>query len=73
MTHVLGFSQSMFSLYPKGNPLVQLPNGDNYLSSEALLREAKDHFGCDAAKGILLEDQDGKLIGSHWERKLLGN
>jgi hypothetical protein len=38
MTHILGFSVAMFSLYPKGNPLVQMPNGDNYASSEAIIR-----------------------------------
>ena len=31
------------------------------------------HYGCSDGKGMLLEDQDGTLIASHWERKAAGN
>lgn len=34
----------------------------------------KSHFNCGTNKnGLLLEDQDGTLIASHWERKIVGN
>ena len=73
MTHILGFSAAMYSMYPNGNPLVQETNGDYYLTSERLKEEAKNHIGCPSAKGVLLQDQDGTLIASHWERKIVGN
>lgn len=41
MTHILGFSASMYELYPTGNPLVQETNGDYYLTSKILKREAR--------------------------------
>lgn len=33
LTHVLGFSASMYDTYPKGNPLVSAPDGTYYLNS----------------------------------------
>lgn len=36
MTHILGFSAVLYELYPKGNPLVMNPDGDNYLTSPKL-------------------------------------
>lgn len=38
MTHILGFSASMYAMYPKGNPLVQDTNGNNYLNSTDIQR-----------------------------------
>jgi hypothetical protein len=29
-------------------------------------------YGCDKVEGMLLEDQDGSYISSHWERKVGG-
>jgi hypothetical protein len=66
MTHILGFSAYMYELYPTGNPLIQETNGDYYLTSEILKKEVRSHYGCESVKGMLLEDQDGTLIGSHW-------
>ena len=66
MTHILGFSALMYELYPSGNPLIKDPNGDNYLNSTRLNEEVQNHFGCSHNKGLLLEDQDGTLIASHW-------
>lgn len=45
---------------------------DYYLDSEAIRREVGGHFNC-SGKGLLLEDQDGTLVGSHVERKIVGN
>lgn len=38
MTHVLGFSASMYEMYPKGNPLVQDDIGNYYLTSPDIQR-----------------------------------
>lgn len=73
MTHILGFSAMMYELYPSGNPLRPQENGDYFLSSPELNREVKSHFGCEEGKGIPLEEQDGTLIASHWEMKVVGN
>lgn len=67
LTHILGFSAMMYSLYPAGNPVVNASTG-NYLNSSKLNREVADHFGCNNNQGMLLEDQDGTLLASHWER-----
>ena len=40
MTHILGFSASMYHMYPNGNMLYQDPiTGDNYLSSPKINKE----------------------------------
>lgn len=36
MTHIVGFSALLYELYPKGNPLVMSPSGDNYLNSSKI-------------------------------------
>ena len=63
----------MYELYPKGNPLVTGENGDFLLNSTRLQDEIKKHYGCNSSLGVPLEDQDGTLIASHWERKVVGN
>ena len=63
----------MYELYPKGNPLVTGENGDFLLNSTRLQDEIKKYYGCNSSKGLPLEDQDGTLIASHWERKVVGN
>ena len=72
MTHILGFSASMYELFPLGNPLKQLSNG-NFLSSKRINEEITNHYNCSSPEGMLLEDQDGTLIASHWEYKAIGN
>ena len=57
----------MYSLFPAGNPVVNASTG-NYLNSSKLNKEVADHFGCTNNQGMLLEDQDGTLLASHWER-----
>lgn len=65
ITHVLGFSALAYELYPLGNPVVQ--RGDsNYLNSTRINQEVAAHFGCTSNSGLLLEDQDGTLLASHW-------
>ncbi len=73
MNQILGFSALKYELYPNGNPLITEPNGDNYLNSTRINEEVKNYFGCNHNKGLLLEDQDGTLIASNWERKVVGN
>ena len=62
----------MYSIYPAGNPLVNSSTG-NYLNSTKLKKEVADHFGCTNNQGLLLEDQDGTIIASHWERNSVYN
>lgn len=65
----------MYSTYPTGSILRNETVGeytDYYLDSEAIRREVGGQFNC-TGKGLLLEDQDGTLVGSHVERKIVGN
>jgi hypothetical protein len=62
----------MYSLYPTGNPLVNSSSG-NYLNTSKINKEVADHFGCGNNQGLLLEDQDGTMISSHWERNSVYN
>ena len=73
MTHILGFSAAMYDLYLPGTPLVQTPNGDYLINTPRINNEVNKHFNCSSNKGLPLEDQDGTLIASHWERKVMGN
>lgn len=34
---------------------------------------AREHFNCPSAKGMLLENQQGNSLSSHWERTVLAN
>jgi len=63
----------MYSLFPKGNLLVNNSNGDYFLTSSKIQAEIKNHFNCSNMLGMPLEDQDGTLIASHWEKKVVGN
>lgn len=71
LTHVLGFSALLYDLYVGGTPLVQTEEG-NYLNTSKINKEVAEHFGCQENQGMLLEDEDGTLIASHWERKAVG-
>lgn len=73
MTHILALSAIMYNTYPTGSMLGTTPAGDYYLKSPNLTNEAKSYFGCPSAYGLDLEDQDGTLIGSHWEKHHVGN
>ena len=73
MTHILGFSAVMYELYPKGTPLIQKPSGEYLINTPKIIQEIRKHFNCSSPFGIPLEDQDGTLISSHWERKVMGN
>lgn len=65
ITHILGFSALAYDLYPLGNPVVQNGN-NNYLNSTRINQEVAAHYGCSSNTGLLLEDQDGTLLASHW-------
>lgn len=60
-------------MYVGGSPLSSTPDGSNYFNSTRLREEVNSHFGCDKPLGLLLEDADGTLISSHWERKAVGS
>lgn len=72
LTHILGYSASMYDKYPKGNPY-RIVNNTQYLTSDQIVQQMKNHFGCDNPLGIILEDQDGTLIPSHNQRQIFGN
>lgn len=74
MTHVLAFSAVMYHTYPTGPINVTRPDGSSFLSSGPIRREIQNYFGClDNKIGLDLEDQDGTLIASHWEKHHVGN
>lgn len=73
MTHILAFSALMYSTYPSGSALGSTPAGDYYLKSAAITAEISSYFGCSNSPGLDLEDQDGTLIASHWEKHHVGN
>lgn len=72
MMHVLGFSSFLYKDFPKGNPYLEI-NGEKFLKSPEIVKKVAEHFGCDSNNGMLLEDQDGSFIPSHWERKAMNN
>ena len=75
ITHVLGFSPSLFSYFPS-DPVVSttMVNGINttYYHAEPLTSRLRKHFNCSTLKGAYLENQGAAgSIGSHFERKML--
>lgn len=73
MTHILAFSALMYSTYPGGNALGGNDVDGYYLKSSFIKTEITNHFGCSSALGLDVEDQDGTLISSHWEKHHVGN
>lgn len=42
---------------------------DNYLLKTPFVTAwTQDHFGCNSLTGMALENEDGGVKGSHWER-----
>lgn len=78
MTHVLGFSAYLYDNWVGGNPVINRTSPtsgivDYYISTPKINAFVKDYYNCTTAPGMLLEDQDGTLISSHWEKKITGN
>ena len=74
ITHILGFNQNLFDLFPSNSITTKkINNVDRLLfKGKNVLKQAKRHFGCDSIEGIELEDQGGNgTVGSHWESRLM--
>jgi len=77
ITHVLGFSKSLYSSWPsKPTYKSKVVNGNTitYISANPLTQTIRDHFGCKTAVGAYLENQGASgSIGSHFERRVFFN
>lgn len=73
MTHVLAFSALMYQTYPSGSILGGSAAAGYYLTSPFIKTEMANYFGCSNLPGLDVEDQDGTLISSHWEKHHVGN
>lgn len=77
--HALGFSESLFSMFPIGvekTIAFERINGKNRTKVilPGVIEAAKNHFGCDRTSGVLLEYSGSQdKISSHWDKALLGN
>lgn len=84
ITHILGFSDGMYSLFTD-------ENGDEYgllgvvaeielrgttrsvIKTPTVLKEARSIFGCETLQGLELENGGGDgSAGSHWESRVVG-
>ena len=43
-------------------------NNNFILKTPNVVAWAQDHFGCNTLQGVPLENEDGGIRGSHWER-----
>lgn len=75
ISHILVFSSGLFDYFPN-QPVYkkQIVNGveRKLINSTAVLKMARQHFGCDSLSGLELEDQGGVgSVGSHWESRIM--
>jgi len=77
ITHVLGFSQSLYDHWPKGSTIrTKNVAGKTvkYLDANPLTKTVREHFGCSSAPGAYLEDAGGSgSAGAHFERRIFMN
>lgn len=85
LTHILGFSSSLYSLYKRPNgstrPIGETTgttsiNGTSYstIILPGVLEYAKSYFRCSTLTGIPLEDEGGQgSANSHWDKTFLPN
>ena len=63
ITHVLGFSNSLYKLFQTNDILIQTKtiNGieRKLFTGKNVIKYGKRHFGCDNIEGIELENQGG--------------
>ena len=76
ITHVLGFSSSLFELFQTYSSLIKTKtvNGlkRTLFTGPNVIKQAKRHFNCDDIEGIELENQGGDgSVGSHWEARIM--
>jgi hypothetical protein len=74
LTHVLGFSSSLYQYYPS-KPIVKtkIVNGNNItiLNVEPLTTRLRNYFGCSTLEGAYLENEgEAGSVGSHFERRI---
>jgi leishmanolysin len=74
LTHVLGFSSSLYQYYPS-NPTVTIKNvnGNNVtvLGMEPLTSKLRTYFNCPTLEGAYLENEgEAASAGSHFERRI---
>ncbi len=76
ITHVLGFSSSLFEYFKTYPSLIKTKtvNGlkRTLYTGPNVIKQAKRHFNCDNIEGIELENQGGDgSVGSHWEARIM--
>ena len=77
LTHVLGFLENMFELFPQGIEnilMTQVIRGKTrtLIKTPKVVERAKKYFNCDSIEGLELEDQGGPGSQiSHWEQRIL--
>ena len=76
ITHVLGFSSSLFEFFQTYPSLIKTKtvNGlkRTLFTGPNVIKQAKRHFNCDNIEGIELENQGGDgSAGSHWEARIM--
>ena len=76
ITHVLGFSSSLFEFFQTYPSLIKTKtvNGLKRIlfAGPNVIKQAKRHFNCDDIEGIELENQGGDgSVGSHWEARIM--
>ena len=76
ITHVLGFSSSLFEYFKTYPSLIKNKkvNGlkRTLFAGPNVIKQAKRHFNCDNIEGIELENQGGDgSVGSHWEARIM--
>ena len=76
ITHVLGFSSSLFEYFQTYPSLIKTKtvNGlkRTLFTGPNVIKQAKRHFNCDNIEGIELENQGGDgSVGSHWEARIM--
>jgi len=80
ITHILGFSQNLFGFFvdknfkriPIHKTLKKDITGRTKIISPLVVKAMQNHFGCNTADGLELED-DGKqgTAASHWEERIM--
>lgn len=77
LLHVLGFNRLLFPYFPKnsaGEEVLFKNSQDQYfLRGDAVVAEAKAHFGCDSLSMVPLEDEEDEATrGNHFESSVFG-
>ncbi len=80
LTHILVFSPELFKLFVDDNfkkiPIDQIlkdnTNGRRMIITPRVVKAMRNHFGCDTAEGLELENDGGNsTVGFHWEKRIM--